>query len=43
MAEKTTPDFVAIDSLRPGTQNLNLVVKVRHLGTCPLKNETILP
>mmetsp|Transcript_25632 Transcript_25632/g.40980 ORF Transcript_25632/g.40980 Transcript_25632/m.40980 type:complete len:131 (-) Transcript_25632:850-1242(-) len=28
MAEKTTPDFVAIDSLRPGTQNLNLVVKV---------------
>ena len=28
MTEKTTPEFVPVDSLRPGTQNLNLVVKV---------------
>lgn len=30
MTEKTTPEFVPVDSLRPGTQNLNLVVKVRY-------------
>ena len=28
MVEKTTPDIVSVDSLRPGTTGLNVVVKV---------------
>lgn len=47
MTEKTTPEFVAVDSLRPGTQNLNLVVKVRsdfplrcHVKAVPPKSRS---